>query len=429
MGYPPVMVAAEPDPASSQKPRPFYGLSPWSWAIYRSTWLIWWCVDRLVFRTRVKNLPPVDDGRPLLLLSNHVGMLDPFWVALHMWRPSRFMAATSVLRVPLLGPYLGALGAFPKMKYVRDRASMQTLADHYDAGHAITLFPEGVRSWTGRPMPILPGIGRLIQRLDARVLFGRIESGYLVAPRWARYPRWIPVEIDYSGPVRYPAHLSAEEITEDVRRRLHVEPRRDPARRAFGFRIAEGLDQLLWACPACGSLGGLAVSGRRRDTVRCAGCGAAWRLDLDAVLHGEAGAPTFTVAEAYDQMRGHFGSPPVLDPDRFARSAEAAQHPHALLHEIPQRGAPVAVAAGPLIVHADGVAMGGDRPWSAAWTALLAVSTELGDQIFLRVQDGTERGQLFRLDVPGQSSHMWGTVLSEWLSHDRSQRAANQENP
>lgn len=49
------------------------------------------------------------------------------------------------------------------------------------------------------------GIGRLIKRLDAPVVFARILGGHLVQPRWADEPRWVPVHVEYEGPVTWSA--------------------------------------------------------------------------------------------------------------------------------------------------------------------------------------------------------------------------------
>jgi 1-acyl-sn-glycerol-3-phosphate acyltransferase len=414
------MTVAEPAPPSETKKRLFYGLTPASWAIYRTTWWIWWAFERVAFRTRVKGLDRIDPDGPLLLLSNHASMFDPFWVALHLFRPSRFMAASSLLRMPVVGPYLKALGSFPKMKYVKDRESMRTLAEHYENGHVVTLFPEGVRSWTGRQVEVQPGIGRLIKRLDARVLFGRIRSGYIAHPRWATYPRWVPIDIDYFGPVRYPDHLSAEEITEDVRKHIEVEPTRDRSRRSFGFRLAEGLPTLLWACPRCFAPDSLKVPRRDRDSIGCTACGAQWRLDIDTVLHGLDGAPTLTVAEAHDAIYHHFGRPPILDRAAWESDGLIAAHPEVHLHRHPLRGRPHRFATGELRVDRDGVHLhhaGG--PWRAPFDELLSVSTEVAGKLYLRKQGDTDRGDLYRLEVPDQSSYKWGTLLTAWLDHHR----------
>lgn len=416
------MSVARPSPPTDDAKRPFYGLPFKSWAIYRSTWWTVFAIDRVAFRTRTDGLEKIPKTGPVLLLSNHVGLLDPFQVALHMYRPSRFMAATSVLKIPFVGKWLGAVGAFPKMKYVKDRDSMRTLAEHYENGHVVTLFPEGVRTWTGDPMPVLPGIGRLIKRLDARVVFGRIKSGYLLAPRWAKYPRYVPLDIEYQGPFQYPEHVSAEEITEDVRRRLDVKPVRDKSRFAWGFRLAEGLPELLWACPHCKAVDALVVPRSDRDTVTCRACKSTWRVDLDAELNGLDGAPSMSVRDAHEILREHFGRPPVLDRHRFEQDGVIGTHPSVRIRTMPKKGERTVVAEGEMVIDRDGIRVGG-APGAPAWASsfedLLAVSTEVGDQVFLRRRGEREGGDLFRLELGEQSRYKWGSLLQDWQRHHK----------
>ena len=54
------MTVSEPAPPLGLPKRPFYGLGPKDWAIYRSTWWVWRAVDFSVFRTRVKGLENLD---------------------------------------------------------------------------------------------------------------------------------------------------------------------------------------------------------------------------------------------------------------------------------------------------------------------------------------------------------------------------------
>ena len=294
---------------------------------------------------------------------------------------------------------------------------MRTLAEHYERGHVVTLFPEGVRTWSGEPMPVLPGIGRLIKRLNARVIFGRMKSGYLHAPRWARYPRYLPLDIEYAGPFEYPDHLTPEQITEDVRAQLHVEPVRDKSRFAFGFRLAEGLPELLWACPRCHALDALDVPKSDRDTIACRACRSRWRLDLDAVMNGLDGAPTMSVQAAHRALKAHFGSPVVLDRHRFEQDGVIGTHPRVTVRHIPRAGAPSVVATGPMCVDRAGIRVGGtpDEPaWATPFPDLLAVSTEVGDQLFVRRRGAAESGDLYRLEVGRQSTYKWGNLLQEW---------------
>ncbi len=375
--------------------------------LYRCAWFVLRTIDRVVLRTRVRGIEQGDPAGPMLLLCNHVSVFDPFSVAIQFWRPCRFMAATSVCNVPVLGATLQALGVFPKMKFVKDRQSMQILNDHYEEGSVVALFPEGVRTWTGEPMPVQPGIGRLIQRLDARVMFARLNTAYLLMPRWAKYPRFVPLEIDYEGPFQYSADATAEQIAQDVAQRLQVTPKRDRSRWAWGFRLAEGLPELLWACPHCFAQESLEVVGWRGRDVACSACRAKWRLDIDHVLHPEQGGSTLTVPQAYGRIEDHFGSPAVLTPRRRFEGIVATAK-HARFRRLANQEV---VAEGPLQVHTDHLLIGGHR---VELRKLLSVSVDVGSQVMLRCASDTPRGDLHRLEVPGESALKWGTLVKAW---------------
>ena len=102
---------------------------------------------------------------------------------------------------------------------------METLQANFDAGYTILLFPEGNRSWDGRLGEVGQGIGRLIKRMQCKVVYVTLPTASLFQPRWATYPRWVPVEINYNGPYEYDDTLSAEDIWKDVVEKITVQPR------------------------------------------------------------------------------------------------------------------------------------------------------------------------------------------------------------
>ena len=209
----------------AEKARPFYGLPIWRWASFR---LAWWTISILDFiwwRSRARGQEGLPRDGSYLLLPNHATGLDPWLLSVALWRPLSFMASAQSLTHPIFGSMLKAMGAFPKVKYVKDKSSMKAMTDLYDNGQVVTIFPEGRRSWDGHLLKIHPGIGRTIKRMKARVVFCRMPANTFLQPRWAKYPRWVPIDCEYVGPLTYPDELSAEEITADVERRLQITPR------------------------------------------------------------------------------------------------------------------------------------------------------------------------------------------------------------
>lgn len=316
---------------------------------------------------------------PLLLLSNHTSFWDPVWAAFHMAGRRRvaFMASSNLFRNRLVGWYLGSLGAFSKLRNVKDRASMAEMQRRYEDDQVVVIFPEGLRTWDGRNAPVAPGTARLIQRLDAKVVFCRIHTGHLYQPRWAKYPRWVPLEIELSGPHAFDG-MDQPEILEKVAEGIRIDHTRVPQGIKLGFRMAEGLPLWLWACPACFEQDALVAKGH---TATCRSCSSSWEVGV-----GQEMAPDLTVPRAHARIVDHYG--PEWDPELLSGTAQVRG----------DKGR-TRVAEGPIAFDRDGLTVG---EWRVAWTDVIQLSMEVGDRLQMRVDD-----QVLVLNVDGQSPIKW----------------------
>jgi len=265
-----------------------------AWSVMALPWT-------LAFRWVPGNARSVPRDGPLLLLANHSSAFDPVWIAFWLFRRSSFMASSGLFRVPVLAQLLPLCGCFPKTKFVKDRDSMRTLAERYEAGDIIVLFPEGKRTFDGRTGDVLPGIGRLVKRIDARVVTARILNGHLFHPRWARYPRWVPVRVKYAAVRTWEDAATPEQINDDISTAIRINPEEPPEGLiSIGFRMAEGLPDYLWACPSCFAPDGLKAHGNH---VTCQSCTVRWTLDTRNRMNGEQ---AMWVHEAFDRIAAHF---------------------------------------------------------------------------------------------------------------------------
>ncbi|MGM0559402.1 MAG: lysophospholipid acyltransferase family protein, partial [Myxococcota bacterium] len=214
--------------------------------------MLCWFGAKFLWQLEYEYEEPFPQDGPVLLLCNHTSTLDPIWVAWGGWRPMHYMASQQLFRFKALGALIRSLGAFPKIKHTHDPKSNATLEGLYHDGRSIVLFPEGTRTWDGRLADLRPGLGRLVKRLDARVVIGRVTTGHLRRPRWAPHARRVPVHVRYSAPRTFPDDMSADEITAEITEAMRIDPGNVFAPEgSWGRRLAEGLPQFLWACPAC----------------------------------------------------------------------------------------------------------------------------------------------------------------------------------
>lgn len=231
-----------------------------------------------------------EPGESYVLLSNHAHRLDPWVVGSLLSRTIRYMANLEGTN-PAKAAFADLVGAYGKRKGAPDYAALKRTLDLGRAGETLGIFPEGDRTWDGRPAPLRPGMGKLLRVLDKPVLLARQEGSYLTGPRWAqteRIGRWT-VEFRVLSRERV-AEEAPEALERGIRDFLAADDLRNPSLREVRFECpapAAGIGRLLWLCPSCGESDTVAGTG---DRVSCRACGAEWTVDGNQRLEGGPGA-------------------------------------------------------------------------------------------------------------------------------------------
>lgn len=295
------------------------------WAVWKFLWVL--ATTAVVPAVRVKTVRHVKLPRrgPLLLVSNHPSPWDPIVVPWTMQRQVHNLGTDQLLRVPYFGWMMPYFSMIPFKKGMKDPTALAELERRIRRGDCCLIFAEGDRTWTGRSNPIKPGIGRLAKRLGVPVGFVRIKTGHMEWPRWAKYPRSVPIVVEHRALEVYDDSATPEQITQDVARYISVDPYEvEVPPRSFGRRLAWGLPEFMWACPHCFARMGLELDDDDDDCVGCQRCSGRWRIDLGNWMRGEAGpAEDMHIDEAYRRTVEHFGERPVAEPERFTADGVA----------------------------------------------------------------------------------------------------------
>lgn len=149
-----------------------------------------------------ENIPP---SGPVLLVSNHASFLDVFALAVLLHRPLNYVAR-STLFVPILGPLMRSVGAFPIQREGMGTQGFKETLKRLRAGGIVALFPEGTRCPDGLLGPLKDGVGTLCTRSRAPILPVGLAGTFEAWPRHHRFPRPHAVRIHY-GPVILPEAL------------------------------------------------------------------------------------------------------------------------------------------------------------------------------------------------------------------------------
>lgn len=129
----------------------------------------------LLFRPRYRHAERIPPSGGVLLVANHVSVLDPIACARLVWDSGRvphFLAKDSVFTGPV-GPLLRAAGQIPVSRGTSAASSSVHAAKAaLDAGELVVIYPEGsvTRDPDWWPMQARSGVARLALTTDAVVL-------------------------------------------------------------------------------------------------------------------------------------------------------------------------------------------------------------------------------------------------------------------
>lgn len=170
---------------------------------------------------------------PLLVISNHIGDVDPGFILTAL--PARFRhylaigaggEALEKLRTPppdrgvlgqiydnvqwLLGVSL--LNLFPLPREAGFRRSFAYAGEAVDRGYSVLVFPEGRHTTTGEINPFRSGIGLLAQNLGVPVLPTRIDGLYEIKRSGRKFAAPHKITVRIGKPMRFEAGIDPEVI-------------------------------------------------------------------------------------------------------------------------------------------------------------------------------------------------------------------------
>ena len=156
---------------------------------------------RLLFRLEVVNPSLVPATGPVLLVSNHVSVLDPPLIGGAAPRPLVFMAKEELFRIPLFGRLIRSLNARPVRRDGSDMRALKAALSVLQEGQAILVFPEGTRGEEGGALREgKPGVGMLAVLSGAPVVPVYVSGSGAALPRGRALPRPTKVRVTF-GPL------------------------------------------------------------------------------------------------------------------------------------------------------------------------------------------------------------------------------------
>jgi 1-acyl-sn-glycerol-3-phosphate acyltransferase len=154
--------------------------------------------SRLFWRLEHKGVEKIPQDSGLIVAANHQSYGDPFWLALPIKRPIRFLAWSKAFSWPVIGNGIRLLGAWPLQIEGSDPAAIRRSLNWLRDSGVIVIFPEGGR---GRPdgsmIRMKGGAVRMALEAGVPILPVTIRGAHRVWPANKLFPRPGKVEIIY----------------------------------------------------------------------------------------------------------------------------------------------------------------------------------------------------------------------------------------
>jgi len=161
---------------------------------------------RLFFRLEARGREHVPREGALLLVSNHVSVLDPPLVGGATPRKLYFLAKEELFRIPIYGRLIHAVNARPVRRDGSDSRALKSTLRLLGEGKAILIFPEGTRGrGDGRLGEGKPGAGMLAVMSGAAVVPVYVSGTDRALPRGATLPRPAKVRVRFGPPLHFKA--------------------------------------------------------------------------------------------------------------------------------------------------------------------------------------------------------------------------------
>jgi len=180
---------------------------------------------------------------PLLVVSNHVGDVDPGFILTALPAPLRHRLATATggetleaLRSPAADRRLfsriydrvrwtlgvALLNLFPLPREAGFRRSFAYAGEAVDRGYSVLVFPEGRHTTDGKMNPFRAGIGLLAANLGIPVLPMRIDGLFEVKQAGKKFAKPYTITVRIGKPTKFPPETDPQQIAAELQKAVQA---------------------------------------------------------------------------------------------------------------------------------------------------------------------------------------------------------------
>ncbi|MEG1016310.1 MAG: lysophospholipid acyltransferase family protein [Oscillospiraceae bacterium] len=158
--------------------------------------VILWPFAKILYGLRTTGLDNIPKKGRVILVSNHVHLIDPGLHAMCIPRSFRAMAKEELFKNRIVGFFMWLLGAFPVKRGRADKSGIEYAAQILNDEKMLMIFPEGTRSKRGKLAEFKGGVAILNRMTGAPIV-----PAAIIAPRGVKPFHYI--RIKYGKPISH----------------------------------------------------------------------------------------------------------------------------------------------------------------------------------------------------------------------------------
>jgi 1-acyl-sn-glycerol-3-phosphate acyltransferase len=189
----------------------------------------------------VSGLEHVPLDGPVILVCNHPTLLEPLVTAATLPRFIDFVISEKVARIPLVGPWLIAIGSI----VVGRGSTLEEVAQRLSGGGCVGLCPEGILTHQDHLGPFQSGVAVLAQRTGAPVVPLGFSGTRPLLERHASCLGGGPIRLSFGPPLRCRPDEPLADFLDRLRCALQDQMGRrlPPLHRGWRYRLAQAFWQ------------------------------------------------------------------------------------------------------------------------------------------------------------------------------------------
>ena len=262
-----------------QKPNLFY---------YRLAQVASYIVANCVFKRQILRNEIKDAKGPFVVIANHQAAYDFVNLIGACKRPMSFVISNSFYQsLPIQG-ILDKIAVIPKQQFQTTTSDLKKIRAVIQAGEPVVIYPAGLMCEDGLSTPIPAATYKLFKWLGVDVYMAKTCGTYFAMPKWTSgfRPGKTTLDIYKLFDKKDLETMDMETIRQKTEEALLFDAYREQERLLVKYKKGSdlrGLENVLYACPHCGSEFSVIV--KEGNSLYCESCGYSQRSDEFGFLH------------------------------------------------------------------------------------------------------------------------------------------------